>query len=191
MANNKTPLNLNGAAAIVSVAAAVLPQVKPAIDIVQNLANKAIDEHKTLTVVPELYSKGFLLTKDQAEILLKESNLNSVFIPLSLAEASEKYRDCFEDQVITSQPRSKAKVEPGKTILVKYVPKEVIEKSKILFEESEKQKKEIVEAKREKHNKQKEKTKEFIGSTIIGVKNSVVKTTSTLKTKIREEKAHE
>ena len=84
--------------------------------------------------VPTIYADGYAITKMHAETMLKSAGLTSVFIPAQLKDASPKYKDYCEFQVIDSKPKVNTKVDLETQILVKYITQEVINASKQLDE---------------------------------------------------------
>lgn len=137
MSEKKTTNNTGGLATGIALATAILPLVKPAIDTVTDYAGKAIEERKKLIAVPELYLKGYPLTAEQAIEVLNSCGLKATIIETPLSDANPKLRNCFDGQVVGSEPKAKHKVEPGRTISVKCITQKVIEESQRLYEESE------------------------------------------------------
>lgn len=84
--------------------------------------------------VPMIYTDGYAITKMHAETMLKSAGLTSVFIPAQLKDATPKYKDYCEFQVIDSKPKVNTKVDLETQILVKYITQEVINASKQLDE---------------------------------------------------------
>ena len=84
--------------------------------------------------VPMIYTDGYPITKMHAETMLKSAGLTSVFIPAQLKDATPKYKDYCEFQVIDSKPKVNTKVDLETQILVKYITQEVINASKQLDE---------------------------------------------------------
>ena len=123
-----------------SVSNTVVPLAKPAIDLACEQINASAEQHRQLIEVPELYSKGFPLSVEQAIKQLEERGLTYELIPLSLNDASEKYWNCISSQVIETLPAAKQKVKPGSRILVKYITQDVIDKSKEMYDHAENQK---------------------------------------------------
>lgn len=162
-------------AAGITVAASVLPLVKPTVDAVREYTDKAIEEHKQLVSVPELYSSEYPLTVEQAVALLESCGLKATLVKTSLADASIQYRQCFDSQVIKSKPKSKQKVERGTSVLVKYITQEVIDESQRMYEFAEKQKAELLYAKSMHHAEQKEKTKRVVTEAYNAVKRNLTK----------------
>ena len=72
MSEKKSTKNTGGnIAAGVAMAASIVPLVKPAIDAVRDYADKTIEERKKLVAVPELYSKEYPLSVEQAVEILE------------------------------------------------------------------------------------------------------------------------
>lgn len=167
--------NVGGIAAGITMAASVLPLVKPAIDAVRDYADKSIEERKKLIAVPELYSKEYPLTIEQAVAILESCGLKATLVKAAISDADIKYRTCFDTQVIKSHPKAKQKVERGTSVLVKYVTQEVIDESQRLYELSEKQKIEVQEAKLIKQTERKEKTKQVVTDAVDTAKREIQK----------------
>mgnify|MGYP005758471723 CR=1 FL=1 len=172
---NSSNKNVSGIAAGITMAASVLPLVKPAIDAVRDYADKTIEERKKLIAVPELYSKEYPLTIEQAVAILESCGLKATLVKAALSDADMKYRTCFDTQVIKSHPKAKQKVERGSSVLVKYVTQEVIEESQRLYELSEQHKAETQEAKLIKQTERKEKTKQMMTDMMDTAKRGVQK----------------
>lgn len=163
MSNNKNSnKNVSGLAAGITMAASIIPLVKPAIDTVKEYADKTIEERKKLIAVPELYSKEYPLAKEQAIELLDSCGLKATLVKASMADANVQYRNCFDMQVIKSNPKAKQKVERGTSILVKYITQEVIDESQRMYELSEKQKAEVQATKIARQTERKEKTQQMM-----------------------------
>lgn len=167
--------NVGGIAAGITMAASVLPLVKPAIDAVRDYVDKSIEERKKLIAVPELYSKEYPLTVEQAVAILESCGLKATLVKAAVSDADMKYRTCFDTQVIKSHPKARQKVEKGMSILVKYVTQEVIDESQRLYELSEKHKAEVQEAKLAKQVERKEKTKQAMTDAIDTAKRGIQK----------------
>ena len=168
MSEKKTPKKVESTAAVITtgitMVATVIPLVKPAIDAIHDYADKTIEERKNLITVPNLYSKDFPLTVEQAEQLLNSYGLKAIFVKISLADANVRYRKYFNSQVVESRPKAKQKVEPGASVLVKYITQEVIDESRRLFEEAENRKIEQLCEKNIKRSKQKENAKRVVSN---------------------------
>ena len=126
-------------AGIVAAVAGIISAVTP-------IVNDAMEKRKDkvsgneLVSIPALYDKSFPLKMEQASELLTNYGLKAMPSMLTLREARVKYKDCFDGQVISSKPRSNQKVRPGTTVLIRYITQEVIDESRRLFDEAEKQK---------------------------------------------------
>lgn len=125
----------NAVAAIAGLVAAVTPIVTKALD-----KKKENSEKEEWITVPALYDKAFPLKLEQAVELLSGYGLKAIPSMLTLKEASPKYKDCSEGQVIGSKPKSGQKARIGTTVLVRCIPQEVVDESLRLFVESEKEK---------------------------------------------------
>lgn len=133
----KLPVKAAGA---LGVAATVLSQAKPVLDVACNYADKALEERKKLVAVPELYAKDYPLTLEQAVELLDSCGLKAIPVRAPLMDANVRFRHCFDGQVIKSRPRARCKVERGSRVLVKYITQEVVDESIRLYEVSVAQK---------------------------------------------------
>lgn len=134
-----------------------------------------IENRKNLITIPELYGKNYSLGLKQAKELLSHYNLETMDVELSVKEAKEEYRNCFDFQVVDSKPKPKQKVQPGTVIVLRYVTPEVIAESQKLFEASEKQKSEIESEKLLKRSEQQEKAKEVITDIMADAKGGLSK----------------
>lgn len=139
--------------------------VPAAVNIVERAANKAIDQHPDKdahVTVPELYRKGFLLELDQAIKLLEDCGLKAVSSKVTLKEAAVKYKDYSDMQVIDSNPKQGASVNPGSIVYLKYITADVIEASQKIYDDAEAEKIEKKEKKAAQKLEQQEKRKEAI-----------------------------
>lgn len=173
--NKNSNKNVSGIAAGITMAASVLPLVKPAIDAVRDYADKTIEERKKLVAVPELYSKEYPLTKEQAVEILDSCGLKATLVKAAMSDANVQYRNCFDMQVIKSHPKAKQKVERGSSVLVKYITQEVIDESQKMYELAEKQKAEMQIAKVTKQEERKEKTKQMMTDVMSNARKGIEK----------------
>jgi len=173
--NKNSNKNVSGIAAGITMAASVLPLVKPAIDAVRDYADKTIEERKKLVAVPELYSKEYPLTKEQAVEILDSCGLKATLVKAAMSDANVQYRNCFDMQVIKSHPKAKQKVERGSSVLVKYITQEVIDESKKMYELAEKKKAEMQIAKVTKQEERKEKTKQMMTDVMSNARKGIEK----------------
>ncbi len=164
MGEKKVPKRFKNITTGISLAATIFPLIEPTINLIHGQINKIAEEKRQLVDVPELYSKGFPLTVDQASKLLNELGFKYEIIQLPLIAANTKYRNCFDHQVVETHPKAKQKVKPGSNILIKYITQEVIDESKRMFESESQQKEE-----------QKTKAKQTINGVIKATKNGVQK----------------
>lgn len=173
--NKNSNKNVSGIAAGITMAASVLPLVKPAIDAVRDYADKTIEERKKLVAVPELYSKEYPLAKEQAVEILDSCGLKATLVKAAISDANVQYRNCFDMQVIKSHPKAKQKVERGSSVLVKYITQEVIDESQKMYELAEKQKAEMQIAKVTKQEERKEKTKQMMTDVMSNARKGIEK----------------
>lgn len=189
MSEKKSTKNTGGnIAAGVAMAASIVPLVKPAIDAVRDYADKTIEERKKLVSVPELYSKEYPLSVEQAVEILESCGLKATLVKMSTADANIQYRHCFDSQVIKSLPKSKTKVERGTAVLIKYITQEVIDESQQMFDISEKRKE---EQHFEKSVKRTEKTKQVVSGIIGTVQESTKKIPSAFHKSTKKEDCNE
>lgn len=171
--NRKSNKNVGGIVTGITMATSVIPLVKPAIDAMRDYADKTIEERKKLVTVPELYSKEYPLTKEQAVEILESCGLKATLIKTSIVDASVQYKRCFDSQVIKSKPKSKQKVKRGASVLVKYITQDVIDESRRMYEFAEKHKAELSYVKSVHHAEQKEKTKRMVTEAYNTVKQKI------------------
>lgn len=192
MSEKKSTKNTGGnIAAGVAMAASIVPLVKPAIDAVRDYADKTIEERKKLVSVPELYSKEYPLSVEQAVEILESCGLKATLVKMSTADANIQYRHCFDSQVIKSLPKSKTKVERGTAVLIKYITQEVIDESQQMFDISEKRKEEQHFEKSVKRTERKEKTKQVASGIIGTVQESTKKIPSAFHKSTKKEDCNE
>lgn len=162
MGGKKVPEKMKSIANGISLAAIILPLIEPTVNLIHNQIDRIAEEKRQLVEVPELYSKSFPLTVEQASKLLTEFGFKYEMVQLPLIAANAKYRDCFDSQVIGTYPKAKQKVKPGSNILIKYITQEVIDESKKIFESE-------VQQRTEQKNKAKQKARGVINATKNGV----------------------
>lgn len=143
------------------------------------------DEKKNNTSVsiPKLYSREYQLTIEQAFEILSNYGLKAVAVKTQLKEADIKFKNYFDNQVISTDPKAGQKVKPGDTILVKYITQEVINESQRLFEKSEAEKEQAEFNKLSKKIEQKEKRTQLLSEIINTTKTSIKKLPTTVKKK--------
>lgn len=146
----------------VTAATSLLALAKPVADTIQDYASKTTEERKRLVSVPDLYSKEYPLSVEQAVELLNNCGLKSTLVKTSIDDSDVKYRKCFDSQVISTKPKRNQKVEPGTMILVKYITQEVIDESQKIFAEREARKNESALQKKNKHLEREQKTKQIV-----------------------------
>lgn len=173
MAEKKIPTTSGNTAAGIAAVAAILPLVKPVVEAGREYIDKAVEERKKLVSVPELYSKEYPITIEQAVEMLESCGLKATLVKTPAPDV--RYRDCFDSQVTGSNPKAKQKVERGTSVMVKYVTQEVIEQSQRLFDISEKRKMEKALEKEKRRAEQKEKAKHTMSDVMDTVKQETSK----------------
>lgn len=169
--NNNVGGTLGAAIGLISVAAPIVTALLDKLP-VKSADNKVAVEK---VIVPELYTKGFPLTLDQANEKLISEGFKMIASKLTVSDAKIKYKDCFDMQVVDSQPKSKTRTKPGVTVIVRYVTQEVINESKKLFEETERRKAEEKAQKILKRAEQKDQAKQMVSDAIDVSKNGIEK----------------
>lgn len=160
--SNKPSRNVNKIVSGVTAVTSLITLAKPVADTIQDYASKTMKEQKHLVSIPELYSKEYPLSAEQAVELLNNCGLKSTLVKTSIDDANIKYRKCFASQVISTKPRGKQKVEPGTMVLVKYITQEVIDESKKIFEELKTRKNDATLRKKNKRLEWKQRTKQTV-----------------------------
>lgn len=135
---------------IVKAVGAIAASIAAMTPIINVIADKISIDQKSSVVVPLIYGGEHQLTIDDAEKMLSDRGL--VTRPLSLyrQEANEKYRNCFDLQVLSSDPKPKQKVKVGDTVTVWYITQEVIDESQKIFDETQRQKSDAKQARARK-----------------------------------------
>lgn len=148
MANNKNDLdNVTKIVTAVSgvVAALAVPVIEKVTENMNGHKDSSSVEPDNTIKVPELGSKDFSIDVEQALTILSDSSLKGVKSKLQIKDARVKYRDCYDGQVLYSNPKQGTPVKSGSTVYVKYITAEVINESKRIFEEQERQRAEAKE----------------------------------------------
>lgn len=157
--------NSNGMAGIIAVVGTVATVVTPLIEKAIDNVGKQSDEKTVEKIkIPELYHKGFPIDLEQAMKILEDCGLKSSKSKLTLREANPRYKDCFDLQVINSNPKQGSVVKIGSTVCLKYIPKDVIVESQRIFDESQRTKAEA-----------KERAKENVAGAVNKTKQGVVR----------------
>lgn len=181
MAEKKTPSTSGNTAAGIAAVAAILPLVKPVVEAGRDYIDKAVEERKKLVSVPELYSKDYPITVEQAVEMLESCGLKATLVKTPAPDI--RYRDYFDSQVTSSNPKAKQKVERGTSVMVKYVTQDVIEQSQRLFDISEKRKIEMALEKEKRRSEQKEKAKQRMSNMLDTVKQETSKVSDAIRKK--------
>ena len=173
MAKNSGLNKVGDAATAVAAIGAALAVLKPLVEPIADKIVEAAKDRKQYVEIPYLYSKEISLTLERAKALLEDSGLRVE--PIQIREADAKYKDCFDMQVVGSNPGHKRRVKPGTLVYLKYVTGEIAEKSKLIFEESEKQKLEIKEDRERKRLEQKDKKRQARNDAAIATKHQMTR----------------
>lgn len=108
--------------------------------------------------VPDLHN----ITVDEAMKVLTNCGFEPVSHRLLIQEADAQYINCYDSQVVGSNPKSKESASVGYTVIVRYITQDVIDESRKLFNEAEKHKIEVKQAKNEKREQRIERTQKII-----------------------------
>ena len=115
--NNKGSTDVIGViSALAGLATAATPLVANAIN---NAKNKSSEKTEEKIKIPELYHKGFPIDLEQAVRMLEDCGLKSSTSKLTIKEANPRYKDCFDSQVIGSNPKQGTVVKIGLLLKVK------------------------------------------------------------------------
>ena len=175
MAKPKKPNgNIGGTLGLVDgIVGAVTPL---AVELIDRIPKKEeLGPSEELIFMPELCSKKFPLKLDEAKELLESRGLKALPIEVRLRDACVKYKDCFELQVVGSDRKPNSKLKPGGTVIVQYVTQEVIDESRRIFEEAEKQKAALKQERAVKRAEQMERAKAVAGDTAAKARAGVEK----------------
>lgn len=171
--SNKYKANVGGKlGAAVGVAAALAPIVK---DVIVAVPVKPAAASEDCVVMPDLCSKKVPLKLTEAVTLLEGRGLKALPIEVRVNEAGTKYKDCFESQVISSEPKAGTKLKIGETVVVQYVTAELIDESQKIFLEMKRQKEELKEERAVKRAEQMERAKTAVGGAVSKAKAGVKK----------------
>ena len=175
MAKPKKPNgNIGGTLGLVAgIVGAVTPL---AVELIDRIPKKEeLSPSEELIFMPELCAKKFPLKLDEAKELLESRGLKALPIEVRLRDACVKYKDCFELQVVGSDRKPNSKLKPGDTVIVQYVTQEVIDESRQIFEEAEKQKAALKQERAVKRAEQMERAKAVAGDTAAKARAGVEK----------------
>lgn len=166
--------NIGGTLGLVAgIVGAVTPL---AVELIDRIPKKEeLSPSEELIFMPELCSKKFPLKLDEAKELLESRGLKGLPIEVRLRDACVKYKDCFEFQVVGSDRKPNSKLKPGDTVIVQYVTQEVIDESRRIFEEAEKQKAALKQERAVKRAEQMERAKAVAGDTAAKARAGVEK----------------
>lgn len=152
--------------------------IPAAIGVVAKMADKAIDKpdaKENKIKIPDLYRKGFALELEQATQILNDFGLKAAPSRIGLKEANKKYKDYIHNQVIDSNPKQGASVNPGSIVYLKYITQDVIDASQKIFDDSIQAKQEAKEKKAADKLERNEKMKENISETVSTAKSNIGK----------------
>ena len=175
MAKPKKPNgNIGGTLGLVAgIVGAVTPL---AVELIDRIPKKEeLGPSEELIFMPELCSKKFPLKLDEAKELLESRGLKALPIEIRLRDASSKYKDCFDFQVVGSDQKPNSKVKPGDTVIVQYVTQKVIDESRRIFEEAEQEKAALKQERAVKRAEQIERAKIVAGGTAAKARAGVEK----------------
>lgn len=175
MAKPKKPNgNIGGTLGLVAgIVGAVTPL---AVELIDRIPKKEeLGPSEELIFMPELCSKKFPLKLDEAKELLESRGLKALPIEVRLRDASSKYKDCFDFQVVGSDQKPNSKVKPGDTVIVQYVTQKVIDESRRIFEEAEQEKAALKQERAVKRAEQIERAKIVAGGTAAKARAGVEK----------------
>ena len=154
----------------VAIATAALASLPKVISIVSDKISDKIDENKNLIEMPEIISsKGHMSLVEAKKLFDKKE----IVVGESEAHPNKKYKDCSDFDVVDISHRKKW-VRPGTSITLYYVTPNVIEESKHLYAEYEKQMYEKMQMK----IKQKEINKQKLNDAAESVQKGIVVATS-------------
>jgi 2',3'-cyclic-nucleotide 2'-phosphodiesterase (5'-nucleotidase family) len=142
--------------------------VKDIVQLGTSLAQQGVDARGSLVEVPEMYVSDYRLKLEDATRWLEEDGLK---VEAVIVQPAIEFKDCSDLEVVASNYKLKQKVKPGTRIILSYVNSEVIEASRKLFEESERQKAEDEQMKADKKAEQAMKNKQNIDKTVTAVQN--------------------
>ena len=143
----------------------------------EELARKGIEAHADKVEVPEIYGSDYRLTLDEAKRWIIEDGLNPEPV---VAKPDIAYKDCQDMEVVATNFQLKQKVKPGTRIILRYVTAEIIEASKKLYDDLEKERADVEQKKVDdleelarKKAEQREKNKEKINTVAVGFQQGV------------------
>jgi len=144
------------------------------IDAGANAYTKKAEEKDSLVEIAELYSDDYRVKLEDAKRWLEEDGLK---VEAVIVKPDIAYKDCLDLEVVATNFELKQKVKPGTRIILKYVTSEIIDASKMLFEESERQKADEKQLKAEQTAMKKESINKAVTSVKSGL-SDVVSSTS-------------
>ena len=106
------------------------------IDAGSKIYAKKMEERASLIKVAEVHSSDYRLSLEDAKRWLEEDGLKAEGVVVAPDIA---YKDYSDMEVVATNFKLNQKVKPGTRIILKYVTKDVIEASRKMFDEAEKQ----------------------------------------------------
>jgi hypothetical protein len=144
----------------------------------EKILTDKIEESKHLIEIPRIISSDGYVKLEEAKRYIESAGLKA---GEAIAKENAALKDCSAFDVVGRSDKQKKRVPPGTRIILYYVTQEVIEKSKRLFIEAEKQKAEEkrkkieqMESKANEKIAQKEKNKQMIEGTFEDIKHGFV-----------------
>lgn len=167
--SNSKNSKLKGIGGILLTSVAVPIADKVIEKIADRIEEQPIEENVT---VPVLYTR-IHLTLEQAVKSVEAVGLKAIPVEIHPQKASAKYKDCFEYQVVDSEPKQNKRVKPGTGIRLIFVTKEVIEESRKIFDAAEGRKAERKEERATARARQKEIVKQKVTDIVTKTKSKI------------------
>lgn len=152
----------------------IQPYIKDFVNAIINKLDYQIKNSKDGKItIPDMCQPDFPLDVETVVSLLEDKKFITATVPLRLKDASSKYKDCINNQVVGTSPKQGKRVELESIIKVRYITQDVIDASIKIFEDEEKAKSEHKEKKeiekQEYKDRRKEKVSEIVDKTKITI----------------------
>lgn len=152
----------------------IQPYIKDFVNAIVNKLDYQIKNSKDGKItIPDMCQPDFPLDVETVVSLLEDKKFITATVPLRLKDASSKYKDCINNQVVGTSPKQGKRVELESIIKVRYITQDVIDASIKIFEDEEKAKSEHKEKKeiekQEHKDRRKEKVSEIVDKTKITI----------------------
>lgn len=152
----------------------IQPYIKDFVNAIVNKLDYQIKNSKDGKItIPDMCQPDFPLDVETVVSLLEDKKFITATVPLRLKDASSKYKDCINNQVVETSPKQGKRVELESIIKVRYITQDVIDASIKIFEDEEKAKSEHKEKKeiekQEHKDRRKEKVSEIVDKTKITI----------------------